>query len=119
MDKVTKLKNFLEKTAEKEDLSSYYSAGRVVNLHQGSWELWGLLGKCARESYEENGTLLSAIVVNLSGMPGNSFFELAEELTGEPITDRLDFWIDAVTKVHNHYSANSNQNGPSDEKKHG
>ena len=106
-DRVTKRANLgahLMLVARRGGLTTYKETAPVVGMPPESAAFWGLLGEVSLASWAD-GVLLSAIVVNKeTGYPGNSFFELAEELVGDEIPDRLAFWAKAVRDVHDWYS---------------
>ncbi len=62
-----------------------------------------ILGAISRDSYSERRVMLSAVVVDQTGSPGEGFFTLAQTL-GLRFDDRLLFHRQELTRVFDAYS---------------
>jgi hypothetical protein len=66
-----------------------------------------LLSEISKQTYLREKVLLSAVIVHSDdGLPGDGFFDLAEDL-GEDCSDRTAFWKRAVADVFRHYAGAS------------
>jgi len=86
-------------TAERRERTTYGAIATLMGLppsgnHKGK-EIGIMLGEISEAEHAQQRPMLSAIVVNTSGMPGPSFFVLAHELERYPGTTKDEearFW---------------------------
>jgi hypothetical protein len=73
-----------------------------VSTEPGSLRLWGYLDDVNKFERLYNRPMLSALVINRNGLPGDGFFSLAREF-GHEIEDDRDskqrFWEEEVDRV--------------------
>ena len=104
----------LVRIARKKDLTFYSRVAPLVGLTMDSEEdrdeIARLLGEIAKYEYQENRPMLTSLVIHKGNdnNPGEGFFAIATEL-GEfsgsrDQLERVTFWSNQVTDVHNHWS---------------
>jgi len=97
------IKAILIGLAKKHDIITYGELAKEVHsayFEANSLALFHILGDISREEYREGrGMLTATVVLEEEGIPGDGFFDLAEELH-IPFSDKEEFWIKELKKVY-------------------
>lgn len=107
------LYNELVRLAQNNLLAAYSEVAPLIGLSMDSEEdrneIARLLGEIAVHEHEAGRPMLTALVVHKGNdnNPGEGFFSIAHDLglysgSRDPM-DRLIFWSNQVTEVHNHW----------------
>ncbi|HWP91546.1 MAG TPA: hypothetical protein VNN20_05050 [Thermodesulfobacteriota bacterium] len=104
---VLEIRNILRDRARKRQLITYSELAEKlthVTIEPPYHPLYWMLGEISTTEHNAGRPLLSAIVVRRDdNMPGNGFFELADEL-GYDISDDTLFWADQLKKVFSEHN---------------
>jgi hypothetical protein len=82
-------------------------AGLISGGNNFAVEIGHLLGEISEDEHNAGRPMLSAIAVNLKGMPGGGFFNLARllgRLASKTKPDEINFWNNEVTAIHNYWA---------------
>lgn len=99
--------------AKNERIAAYSEVAPLLNLRMEIEEdrdkIAELLGEIAQHEHENNRPMLTSLIAHKGNdnNPGEGFFSIAAELehfdgSRDPIA-RLIFWVNQVSKVHNHW----------------
>lgn len=87
----------------------YSNAGAIVGLNMNEPddrdEISRLLDEISEHEHQAGHPLLSAVVIHAQdNMPGNGFFTMAQRVGRFNGGDRLQFWLDELRNVHDHWA---------------
>ncbi len=103
----------LTRLAKTKKLAAYSNVAPLVGLSMDNAEdreeMARLLGEIAKYENQNDRPMLTSLIVHkgADNNPGEGFFSIAQELelyngSRDPI-DRVTFWANQVTDVHNHW----------------
>lgn len=106
--RVCRVRKFLEDVAKKQDTTNYepvmHHVGMQTTVPNDRALIGVILGKISRDSWSENGFMLSALVFNKAlRRPSESFFLLADELKKRVIKDRERLLEGQLRSIWAHY----------------
>ena len=83
---------------------NYGDIAPLIGLSPRSPKLFAILDCINRNEHSEGRPLLSAVVINkMKGMPGDGFFNLAEELELHDGSRKREYWKEELRCVHNYW----------------
>lgn len=108
------LYNELVRLAQAQDLAAYSDVAPLIGLSMDNEEdrnrIAELLGEIAIHEDNEGRPMLTALIIHRGNdnNPGEGFFSIAQELGhfdgSRDLINRLTFWSNQVTQVHNYWA---------------
>lgn len=99
----------LTKVAQSGNITYYSDIAPLVGLDMGlppdRNRIADILDEISRDEHANGNPLLSAVVIlKDENIPGQGFFTLAGSLNLYAGDDKVQFWIQELRRVHNHWS---------------